>query len=80
LDFAVRRIELQIQRLDNASDRFSERDKSIFVRIVEAYSKHDMPRANVFANELAEIRKWKDDNAWSIGIFILMQRKNRTRL
>jgi len=57
LDFAIRRIELQIQRLDNASERFTDRDKSIFVRIVEAYSKHDMPRANVFANELAEVRK-----------------------
>ena len=57
LDFAVRRIELQVQRLDNAAERFTERDKTIFVRIVEAYSKHDMPRANVFANELAEIRK-----------------------
>jgi division protein CdvB (Snf7/Vps24/ESCRT-III family) len=57
LDFAVRRIELQIQRLDKAADRFTERDKSIFDRIVKAYSKHDMPRANVFANELAEIRK-----------------------
>jgi len=57
LDFAVRRIELQVQRLDKTNERFSERDKSIFARIVDAYSKHDMPRANVFANELAEIRK-----------------------
>ena len=57
LNFAIRRIELQIQRLEQAGDRFSERDKSIFARIVEAYTKHDMPRANVFANELAEIRK-----------------------
>jgi len=57
LDFAIRRIDLQIQRLDQATDRFTERDKSIFVRIVEAYTKHDMPRASVFANELAEIRK-----------------------
>jgi len=57
LDFAIRRIELQVQRLDQATDRFTERDKSIFVRIVEAYTKHDIPRANVFANELAEIRK-----------------------
>jgi division protein CdvB (Snf7/Vps24/ESCRT-III family) len=57
LDFAVRRIELQVQRLDKANERFSERDKSIFARIVDSYSKHDMPRANVFANELAEIRK-----------------------
>jgi division protein CdvB (Snf7/Vps24/ESCRT-III family) len=57
LDFAIRRLELQIQRLDKAGDRFTERDKSIFSKIVEAYSKHDMARANVFANELAEIRK-----------------------
>lgn len=57
LDFAIRRIELQIQRLDQATDRFSDRDKSIFARIVDAYTKHDMPRANIFANELAEIRK-----------------------
>jgi division protein CdvB (Snf7/Vps24/ESCRT-III family) len=57
LDFAVRRIDLQIQRLDQAGERFNERDKSIFSRIVEAYTKHDTARANVFANELAEIRK-----------------------
>jgi len=57
IDYATRRIEMQIQRLDRATDRFSERDKSIFARIVDAYSKHDMQRANVFANELAEIRK-----------------------
>jgi len=57
LDMAVRRIEMQVQKLDQASDRFSQRDKSIFARIVDAYTKHDMSRANVFANELAEIRK-----------------------
>jgi division protein CdvB (Snf7/Vps24/ESCRT-III family) len=57
LDFAVRRIELQVQKLDQATDRFSQRDKTIFARIVDAYSKHDTARANVFANELAEIRK-----------------------
>jgi len=57
IDFAIRRLDLQIQRLDKASDRFTDRDKSIFTRIVDAYSKHDMTRANVFANELAEIRK-----------------------
>jgi division protein CdvB (Snf7/Vps24/ESCRT-III family) len=57
LDMAVRRIELQVQKLDQANDRFSQRDKSIFARIVDAYTKHDMARANVFANELAEIRK-----------------------
>jgi division protein CdvB (Snf7/Vps24/ESCRT-III family) len=57
LDLAVRRIDLQIQKLDKTTNRLTERDKSIFDRIVRAYSKHDMPRANVFANELAGIRK-----------------------
>lgn len=60
LDMAVRRIELQVQRLDQAGERFSERDKKIFARIVDAYTKHDMARANVFANELAEIRKMEE--------------------
>ncbi len=55
--FAVRRLELQVQRLDQATDRFKQRDKAIFARIVDAYTKHDAPRARVFANELTEIRK-----------------------
>ncbi|MBS7637567.1 hypothetical protein KEJ49_01575, partial [Candidatus Bathyarchaeota archaeon] len=33
LDEAIKRIELQIQRLDLASNRFQERDKTIFNRI-----------------------------------------------
>ena len=57
LDSAVRRIELQVQKLDQATDRFGQRDKTIFARVVDAYTKHDTLRANVFANELAEIRK-----------------------
>ena len=57
LNFGIRRIELQIQKLDNAANNFSERDKSLFARIIEAYSKRDMMRANIYANELAEIRK-----------------------
>ena len=57
LDFAIRRIELQVQKLDQATERFSQRDKSIFARVVDAYTKHDAARANVFASELAEIRK-----------------------
>jgi len=57
LDNAVRRLELQVQKLDQANDRFSKRDQSIFSKIVDAYTRHDMARANVFASELAEIRK-----------------------
>jgi len=57
LDHAIKRLEGQIQRLDETSNRLSERDKSLFAKVVEAYSKHDQPHANAFANELTEIRK-----------------------
>ncbi|NIR86820.1 hypothetical protein GWO13_04290 [Candidatus Bathyarchaeota archaeon] len=57
LDYAIKRIQIQIERLDKATTRFSARDESIFAKVVDAYSKHDMARANVFANELAAMRK-----------------------
>lgn len=57
LNLAIRRIEVQIQRLDNTFERFSKRDTAIFKRIVRSYSARDMLRANVLANELAELRK-----------------------
>ena len=57
LDFAVRRIELQIQRLDQASERFNQKDKTLFGKVVDAYTKHDTAHANIYASELAEVRK-----------------------
>ncbi len=57
LDHAIQRLETQVQRLDQTSNRLSERDKSLFAKIVDAYSRHDLPHANAFANELTEIRK-----------------------
>jgi len=57
LDHAIQRLDGQIQRLDQTSNRLSERDKSLFAKVVDAYSKHDQPHANAFANELTEIRK-----------------------
>ncbi|KON31500.1 hypothetical protein AC482_00480 [miscellaneous Crenarchaeota group-15 archaeon DG-45] len=57
LEYAIRMIEIQIQKLDQTSNRFNERDKSIFNRVVNAYEKHDVTRARVFANELLEVRK-----------------------
>ena len=57
LDAATRGIDVQVQKLDQTSNRFSERDKQLFSRLVDAYEKHDMTRAHIFANELAELRK-----------------------
>jgi division protein CdvB (Snf7/Vps24/ESCRT-III family) len=57
IELAIRRIEAQIQYLNNSTNRLSERDKFLFSKVVEAYSKHQTKRAAVFANELAELRK-----------------------
>jgi division protein CdvB (Snf7/Vps24/ESCRT-III family) len=57
MDQAVRCLEVQIDKLDKASERFNQKDRSLFSKIVDAYAKHDTAHANVYANELAEIRK-----------------------
>jgi division protein CdvB (Snf7/Vps24/ESCRT-III family) len=57
MDHAIRRLDLQIHRLDQAADRFSQKDQALFGKIVAAYGKHDTARANIYANELAEVRK-----------------------
>jgi division protein CdvB (Snf7/Vps24/ESCRT-III family) len=50
-------MEQQIQRLDRAGDVLQKRDETLFAGIVKAYQTHDMTRASVLANELAEMRK-----------------------
>lgn len=57
LSLVIRRIEAQIQALDRSINNMLERDKSLFSKIVDAFSEHNMKRATVYANELAEIRK-----------------------
>jgi len=57
IEVAIRRVEAQIQYLEGTLNRLSERDKYLFSKIVEAYSKHQTQRARVLANELAELRK-----------------------
>jgi division protein CdvB (Snf7/Vps24/ESCRT-III family) len=57
LDSAIRKLELQIQKLDQTNERFTQKDKSLFARLVDAYAKHDTAHANIYATELAEVRK-----------------------
>jgi division protein CdvB (Snf7/Vps24/ESCRT-III family) len=57
LDNAIRRLELQTHKLDQSSERFSQKDRALFTKIVAAYEKHDTAHANIYANELAEVRK-----------------------
>jgi len=57
LDFAVRKLDMQISKLDQANERFTQKDRTLFAKLVDAYGKHDMAHANIYATELAEIRK-----------------------
>ncbi len=57
LDYATKRLEIQLSSLDRASERFNEKDKMLFSKLVDAYTKHDTAHANIYANELAEVRK-----------------------
>jgi len=57
MDAAVRRIRLQIQKLEQENARQNERDKTLFKKVVESFANHDTAHANIFANELAELRR-----------------------
>ncbi len=57
LDFACRKLDLQINKLDQANERFTQKDKALFSKLVNAYTEHDSSHANIYATELAEIRK-----------------------
>jgi len=57
MDDALKRLELQVNKLDQSSERFSQKDRSLFAKLVDAYAKHDTAHANIYANELAEVRK-----------------------
>jgi division protein CdvB (Snf7/Vps24/ESCRT-III family) len=57
MNYAIKRLNLQIQNLDKATERFKQKDKALFAKIVTAYEAHDSSRASIYANELAEVRK-----------------------
>ena len=57
LELAVRSLDMQISKLDQANERFTQKDRALFTKIVDAYGKHDMAHANIYSTELAEIRK-----------------------
>jgi division protein CdvB (Snf7/Vps24/ESCRT-III family) len=57
LEAATRKLDMQISKLDQANERFTVKDKALFAKLVDAYTKHDQAHANIYATELAEIRK-----------------------
>ena len=57
IEQAIRQLQIQITKLDNAANRLKEKDAQLFQKIVNYLQKHDQDHATVYANELAEIRK-----------------------
>ena len=54
---AIKKLQLQIKKLDSMLSNLQERDTKLFQRIVEATQKHDTQTSKVLGNELAEVRK-----------------------
>ena len=53
----IKRLQLQIKKLDTMLSSLQERDAQLFQRIVDATQNHDTQTSKVLGNELAEIRK-----------------------
>jgi len=53
----IKKLQLQIKKLDTMLLSLQERDAKLFQRIVDATQKHDTQTSKVLGNELAEIRK-----------------------
>ena len=54
---AIKKLRLQISKLDHMLNKLQERDGKLFQRIVEATQQHDTQTSKVLSNELAEVRK-----------------------
>jgi len=53
----IKKLRLQIKKLDSMLANLKQRDAKLFQRIVEATQKHDTQASKVLGNELAEVRK-----------------------
>lgn len=53
----IKKLQLQIKKLDSMLTGLQERDTKLFQRIVTATQNHDVQTSKVLGNELAEIRK-----------------------
>ncbi len=53
----IKKLQLQIKKLDTMLSSLQERDAKLFQRIVDATQKHDNQTSKVLGNELAEVRK-----------------------
>ena len=57
IESAIRGLQIETQKLDQVSHTLGQRDKDLFEKIVAAQTRHDIPHSNIYATELAELRK-----------------------
>ena len=57
VETAIKKLQVQVTKLDVMLSSLNDRDQKIFGRIVTATQQHDTHSANVLSKELAEIRK-----------------------
>ena len=57
IEYVNRLLEIQKSKLEQLYTRLHERDRRLFEYVVNYYLKHDLNRANVYANEIANIRR-----------------------
>jgi division protein CdvB (Snf7/Vps24/ESCRT-III family) len=57
IEYVNRLLEIQKNKLEQLYNRLHERDRRLFEYVVNYYLKHDLNRANVYANEIANIRR-----------------------
>jgi len=57
LSTALYRLRVQQNKLEAAATRMQQHDRDIFAKCVNSQMAHDTPRAAMYANECAEVRK-----------------------
>ena len=57
VETGIKKLQVQISKLDKMLSSLSNRDEKIFQRIVAATQQHDTHTANALSKELAEVRK-----------------------
>jgi division protein CdvB (Snf7/Vps24/ESCRT-III family) len=57
VEMAVKKLQVQISKMDSMLSKLKQRDEQIFQRIVTATQQHDTHTSKLLSNELAEIRK-----------------------
>ena len=57
LEEAIFRLRVQENRLEGAANRMQQHDREMFNKCVRAHMEKDAPRASMYANECAQVRK-----------------------